>query len=130
MWKFEARSEKWALAFSPTSRTLAAVTRDKVILWEVATFRERVALPVKLSGEPSSVVLSPDGTLLAFCDRKAPAGRHVRVWDLAARKELSGVAAGAERVSAIAFSPDGRHLATASEDTTVLIWDLRRHRPR
>jgi WD40 repeat protein len=128
--QFKVGPEWRAVAFSSDGRTLAVATKHKVILWELVTCGERVVFSVELVGHPSSLVFSPDGTLLAFCESRVLAGGQVRVWDLAARKEFSGIASGAERVSAIAFSPDGKNLATASDDTTVLIWDLCRYRRR
>ena len=48
----------------------------------------------------------------------------ITLWDVAtgqARRELEGHQAG---VFALAVRPDGRALASASQDGTVLVWDL------
>src|SRR5262249_38218055 len=70
-------------------------------------------------GPGSTLALSPDGALLAQAD-----GTGVRVWDLEVNKELGRLAGHQGAVTALAFSPDGRRLATGSSDTTVLVWDV------
>jgi WD40 repeat protein len=47
----------------------------------------------------------------------------VHTWDIAKKKEGSGLEHDS-RVTSVAFSPDSKLLATASEDYGVRIWNL------
>jgi len=70
-----------------------------------------------------SVAISPDGTLLAT-GPDSRRGGTIHVWDVASggeRATLEGHTAG---VGALAFSPDGKILASGSEDRTVRLWDM------
>ena len=66
------------------------------------------------------IAVSPDGKSLAL----AANDRVVRVWDIAAGRELVGFKGHTANLNAVAFSPDSKLVASASADTTALVWDL------
>lgn len=127
------------VAFSPDGRTLATGGVDRLILlWDVPSRKQRAVL-TGAEAAVSSLSFSPDGKTLA-------AG----AWDDAARvyelgltlsQARNGRTQGGARafkdfvspaltlrghtssVNAVAFSPDGRTLATGGWDGEVMLWD-------
>jgi WD40 repeat protein len=72
--------------------------------------------------------LSPDGQTLATAGDR-PRDPTIELWDTLTGKRvgrLGGSAAGG--VESLAFSPDGRTLASGGRDTTILLWDVTRAR--
>jgi predicted Ser/Thr protein kinase len=68
--------------------------------------------------------------------RVSPAGRQVaawdetdqliHLWDAATGEELAALRGHEDQVLVLAYSPDGKRLASGSADHTIRIWDLRR----
>jgi WD40 repeat protein len=95
-------------------------------LWDALSGKPLVPLQTPGRSESAWVrgaALSPDGRLAALVIADYQLDRFVRLWDAAEGKE-AGVLRGHEGdIRDAAFSPDGRHLLTASADRTARVWD-------
>ncbi len=120
----------YSVAFQPAGKLLASAGMDRTIrLWDLSTHRTVATL----EGHGDTVfhiAFSPDGKRLASVSRDQTA----RIWDVAERRELLTFT-GHERIykgltyvwgnagCGLAFSPDGRSVASAVLDRRVLVWD-------
>lgn len=69
-------------------------------------------------------VFSPDGKRLAVAADNYGGPPQITVYEFESGKKTHTFKGHVRGVSAIAFSADGKTLATGSYDTTVLLWDL------
>jgi WD40 repeat protein len=112
-----------ALAFSPTGRLLATGTYGQVTIWDLTTLRPVKAL-TNVLGAVNDVRFSPDGKLLAVGGGQPSAKGDLRVYDATNWKQLASLGGHTDVVFCVAFHPDGKHLASASFDKTVRLWNL------
>jgi WD40 repeat protein len=138
-----------SFAFSPDSRSLTAENPDgTVTLWEVASGKPRGQLGTPVAtqprgggsgglvidggsnfrggpggpGGPVGVTFSPDGRAVVVRGRDL----SLRVWDVAAGKEVGQLKGHAGLIRSVAFSANGKAIASGSTDTTALLWDAAR----
>jgi WD40 repeat protein len=48
----------------------------------------------------------------------------VKVWSVSARKEVASLAGHTDDVWSVAFSPDGQHIVSGSDDKLVKVWSV------
>jgi WD40 repeat protein len=113
-----------SVAYSPDGKRLATLSRDNTLkLWDAQTGRELVSLPVQVTGVTSIVAFSPDGKRLASSNNPHPYYSapelgsqlgQIKVWDAETGQELLTMKGHTIRVKMLAFSPDGKRLASNS----------------
>lgn len=115
-WEFSGRS----LAFSSDGKWLVtAVPAGALRLWDAVKGR----MKSETNTAPHQPWLTASGDLNLAVTWN-PAEKDARLWEVRAGK-ASGELKGHEKgISSAALSLDGTHLATASEDLTVRLWDV------
>ena len=123
LWDLDTGKERWApilghrapiaaLEFAPDGMTLVSTARyghGPILLWNTADWQPSGSL----AGATNWLAFSPDGKLATVQCGDGQSGNQIRLWDFAAKKEVSVLnVSSSDSVTGARFSLDGQTLYT------------------
>jgi WD40 repeat protein/uncharacterized caspase-like protein len=117
------------LAFSRDNRSLAGVSyrstmgsvdEHRVTIWNVAS--GQVTRTWQTPKSAYAVVFSPDNQTIVTGG--GDANNNINFWNVATGELSKSFAGHTKDINSLAFSSDGRTLASASDDSSVKLWDV------
>ena len=114
------------IAFSPRGDIIAGAQPGEIVLWDATDGKALIALPQPENQKPFALRFSPDGKYLVSGSwwQMGLKQMPIRLWEVASGENLHTFWGHTTDVQCIAFSPDGRLLATGGHDGIIFLWDV------
>ena len=117
------KSRGASLAFTPDGKALVAVSENEGALYDPATGKLIRRLKGYQAESPQVGGFSADGNILAIASGGWRQDGLLRFWNLASGEEIRSGGGHQDAVTCLAYTPDGKTLASGSRDRTIRLWD-------
>ena len=105
--------------YSPDGSTIATKSPGKVYLWNAITGECKATLIDEPIGPSLNLAYSADGSTITTWSDKV-----VNLWDTITAEHKMTITRHIDDISGLAYSPNGKTIATGSKDGTVLLWEI------
>lgn len=112
-----------SIAFSPNDEVLASASLDSTIrFWEVPRGKQLHLLKGERKKWANCIAWSPDGHFLA--SGGGGQDKTIQLWEVVNKKSARQFTGHQGAIISLAFSPDGKQLASGSFDKSVKVWNV------
>ena len=113
-----------SVAFSPDGTLMAMAQPKSILLWHVTADGLEEGIIHENFTVREDLIFSPDGRTLIFSTiNNDNFQNYIQLIDVETGAEIGLLPAHTEIITALVFSHDGKTLASASWDGTILLWD-------
>ena len=105
--------------FSPNGEYLAAISFDKIVLWNILNNHCVAVIPGYFNEPFHAASFSPDSKRLAF----SATNDKIRVWDISSKKYIQTYNSTGSDILSVNYSRDGTKIVSATK-SDVQLWDV------